>query len=230
MNRTLADSRQHAAKASNLTSYPVIKATILRLVKENNMSGSFLDVGAGRGELVRLLLAANVATDVTGVDLFGRPDDLPPEIGWHSQDLNDPLHLSELFDVIVCSEVIEHLENPRALFRNLYELLDPDGALLITMPNQESLKAYMALLTRGHYNQFLGNWYPAHITALLRLDLLRICKETGFADPIFTYTNQGTIPKLPRVTWQKLSLGLLRGRLFSDNVAMITRKQQPTSH
>ena len=138
-----------------MTSYPVIKATILRLVKENNLNGRFLDVGAGRGELVRMLFASSVATKVTGVDLFGRPDDLAPDIAWYSQDLNDPFSSKERFDVIICSEVIEHLENPRAVFRNVHELLEPDGALLLTMPNQESLKAYMALVTRGHYNQFL---------------------------------------------------------------------------
>lgn len=229
MNAALVDYRRHAAEASNLTSYPVIKATILRLVRENGLTGRFLDFGAGRGELVRLLAASATATAVTGVDLFGRPTDLPPAIDWHALDLNNALDLGEQFDVVVCSEVIEHLENPRAVFRNLHQLVAPGGTLILTMPNQESLKAYLALLTRGHFNCFLGDWYPAHITALLRLDLVRISRETGFSDPVFTYTNEGSLPKLPRVTWQRVSLGILRGRLFSDNVAMITRKRPSTS-
>ena len=65
--------------------------------------------------------------------------------------------------------------------------------------------------------------YP--ITALVRLDLARICAETGFSVPEFFYTNSGGIPKLPSVSWQAVSAGLLRGRLFSDNIGMIARAQ-----
>jgi hypothetical protein len=51
-----------------------------------------------------------------------------------------------------------------------------------------------------------------------------MCGEVGFAPPRFDYTHVGAMPKLTRVTWQRVSFGLLRGRLFSDNVAMITRR------
>ena len=153
-----------------------------------------------------------------------RPEDLPDAIGWHHQDLNDDLSYDEPFDVVICSEVIEHLENPREVFRNLERLTRPGGTLILTMPNQESIRSYVGLLFGGHFTQFLGSSYPAHITALLRLDLIRICKETGFQPPSFYYSNEGGIPKLPLVKWQRVSFGSLRGRLFSDNVAMIARK------
>ncbi len=39
-------------------------------------------------------------------------------------------------------EVIASLENPRAVFREFARLLRPNGVLLLTMPNQESLRAY----------------------------------------------------------------------------------------
>jgi 2-polyprenyl-3-methyl-5-hydroxy-6-metoxy-1,4-benzoquinol methylase len=227
MDQALADHRREAAKASNLTSYPVIKETILRLVRTHKLTGRFLDFGAGRGDLVRILAASGAATTVAGVDMFGRPDDLPAEIAWYSQDLNTPFEPAEPFDVVVCSEVIEHLENPRSVVRNLHRLLVPGGTLILTMPNQESVKAYLSLLLMGHFNFFVGDWYPAHITALLRLDLVRICRETGFGDPAFAFTNEGTIPKLPRVSWQRVSFGVLRGRLFSDNVAAVVRKPLP---
>ena len=32
------------------------------------------------------------------------------------------------------------------------------------------------------------------------------------------------MPRLPAVTWQTLSLGLLRGRLFSDNLLVVTQR------
>ena len=110
------------------------------------------------------------------------------------------------------------------MFRNLNQLLRPGGVLILTMPNQESIRSLCGLLFRGHFTLFLGTCYPAHITALLRLDLIRICSETGFSIPKFSYTNEGGIPKLPTVSWQALSAGFLHGRFFSDNLGMIAQK------
>jgi hypothetical protein len=120
--------------------------------------------------------------------------------------------------------VIEHLENPRQVFRNLHKLLVPGGTLVLTTPNQESIRSYMALLFGGHFVSFLGASYPAHITALLREDLRRICAETGFGSPSFLYSGVGAVPKLTRLTWQGVSFGLFKGRLFSDNVGMVVKR------
>jgi hypothetical protein len=94
----------------------------------------------------------------------------------------------------------------------------------MTTPNQESVRSFAGLLMGGHFVAFLGRSYPAHITALLRKDFQRICHETCFAPPQFYYTDSGGIPKLPQVHWQSLTFGLLKGRLFSDNLAVVTRK------
>ena len=98
------------------------------------------------------------------------------------------------FDIVICSEVIEHLENPRATFRNLFELLKEGGTLILTMPNQETVRSYLHLIFRGHFVAFNDKEYPAHITALLRTDVRRLCKEAGFTDPEFFYTDEGWMP------------------------------------
>lgn len=64
---------------------------------------------------------------------------------------------------------------------------------------------------------------PAHITALMRKDLERICAETGFGKPLFAYSGDGRIPKLTRWRWQDF-LPFLRSRIFSDNFGMVVRK------
>src|SRR5215472_15355814 len=148
------------------------------------------------------------------------PTGLHETVNWYRQDLNEEISAEEPFHAVICSEVIEHLENPRATFRAFYKLLRPGGTLILTMPNQESIRSYVGLLFGGHFVHFLGASYPAHITALLRADLDRICAETRFTRCRFAYTNVGGIPKLPWLKWQQVSLGLLRGRLFSDNLAL----------
>lgn len=220
----LHEQRQRASQASGGISSEPIKSLVLSCLARERGAGRLLDFGAGRGELLSRLHAAGGYTSLAGADLFARPADLPPSIAWHQQDLNDPLEVAPPFDVVVCSETIEHLENPRLTMRTLHALLKPGGLLVLTTPNQESLRSYLALVLMGHFVQFLGQSYPAHITALLRKDLARIAAETDFSAPTFFYTNEGGLPGWPVVTWQQASLGLLRGRWFSDNLAMVTRR------
>ena len=220
----LREARQRAAARSGGTSSHAIRALVLRLLREERAAGRLLDFGAGRGELLRQLHASGTFDRLAGADLMPRPADLPASIAWHHHDLNEPLPLEDAYDAVVCSETIEHLENPRHVFRTLYRLVAPGGVLVLTMPNQECLRSYAGLLARGHFTQFLGECYPAHITALLRLDLERLCAEAGFTRPRFAYTNQGAVPAATSVSWQEVSAGMLRGRLFSDNLGMAARR------
>lgn len=220
----LQESRRVASELSGGVSTTVIKDVVIQSLKNENAKGSVLDFGGGKGELLNRLYNLQRFESLVGVDLFPRPDNLPSEVYWHQQDLNEDIILDRQFDTIICMEVIEHLENPRHTFRCFYSLLKPGGFLIVTTPNQESIRSYAGLLFGGHFTHFLGASYPAHITPLLRLDFTRICQEVGFTPPTFKFTNQGGIPKRPQITWQQLSLGLLQGRLFSDNIVVITRR------
>lgn len=222
----LQERRIYAAECSAGTSHSTIKSFILRLINSRHFKGRILDYGAGKGDLLELISKQGLFESLSGVDIMKRPAKLGEHIIWHQQDLNESLQIkNELTNLVICSEVIEHLENPRATFRELHRILARKGHLLLTMPNQESIRSISALLLGGHFSHFLGNSYPAHITALLKLDLERLCEETGFLPPQFYYTNSGLIPRLTRISWQRISFGLLRGRLFSDNIGMIAQKK-----
>jgi 2-polyprenyl-3-methyl-5-hydroxy-6-metoxy-1,4-benzoquinol methylase len=225
MQAELAARRLDAAKrtkgTSSSTIYDLVLDTAVRTLDKN---GHVLEFGAGTGILVRMLRSAGF-TRVSAADLLPRPADLG-DVPWLQGDLNDPLPSADgEYDAVVSTEVIEHLENPRAVFRELARVLRPGGRLLLTTPNQESVRSLLSLLVRGHYVDFLDSSYPAHISAVLRLDLTRMCAESGFEPPSFFYTNVGSLPAAPHVTWQQISAGLLRGRSFSDTLGMTTRKR-----
>ncbi|MBD2114437.1 MULTISPECIES: class I SAM-dependent methyltransferase [Cyanophyceae] len=219
--------RQQAAEASAGISSEAIYTCFEKELLHRSASGSVLDWGSGQGLLTQRLLNLKQFQSITATDIQSRPKTIDAAIQWRQADLNNPLNLeAEVFDVIVSAEVIEHLENPRAIAREWFRLLKPGGLLIFSTPNNESWRAIIALLLQGHFVEFGDSSYPAHITALVRKDITHILSEAGFCLPEFLFTNVGKIPKLPRYHWQNLSLGFLKGLRFSDNVLAITYKPQ----
>ncbi|MBD1873991.1 methyltransferase domain-containing protein [Nodosilinea sp. FACHB-131] len=223
----LHQHRQQAAEASAGISSGAIYTCFERELLHRSANGSVLDWGSGQGLLTQRLMNLKQFQSITAADIQPRPETIDAAIQWSQADLNNPLNLeAEIFDVIVSAEVIEHLENPRAVAREWSRLLKPGGLLIFSTPNNESWRAILALILQGHFVDFGDSSYPAHITALVRKDITHILNEAGFCSPEFAFTNVGKIPKLPRYQWQSLSLGFLRGLRFSDNILAITHKSQ----
>ena len=214
----------HASALSGGTSGDAIYRAILQAVADLSLRGSVLDFGAGTGTLTRLLLESGRFSSVSAADLMTQPAGFDA-VQWIRGDLNNSLPVPDaLFDAVIAAEVIEHLENPRAMARELFRILTPGGTAIVSTPNNESWRSMISLLTRGHYVEFCNGSYPAHITALVRKDLERVFSEAGFEQIQFRFTNHGGVPGMPTTSWQKISGGALKGLRFSDNVIAICRK------
>jgi len=173
---------------------------------------SVCDVGAGQGNFAKMLLGH--FDRVLALDCEVRHVD--PRISYFACDLNDswPLQTSSL-DGLVSLEVIEHVENPRHFFREIARVLKPGGRALITTPNQVSWASKLCLLARDQFQWFQDSCYPAHITALLPIDLLRIARETRVTAEAIHFSQQGRIP-FSRLNWPHI----FRGSRFSDNIGI----------
>jgi 2-polyprenyl-3-methyl-5-hydroxy-6-metoxy-1,4-benzoquinol methylase len=228
MSQTSSAILEHRAKAAELskgTSGNAIYALIERVIAERNLRGRILDYGAGVGQFTRRLLALQRFDAVSATDIMRAPADLSGQVDWIEQDLNVPLPgRDDTFDVVVAPEVIEHLENPRFMIREIFRVLRPGGTAIVTTPNNESWRSLIALLVRGHFTEFGESGYPAHITALLRKDFTRIFQEASFPAPEFHFTNSGGIPGHPVLKWQQISFGALKGQRYSDNILAIATK------
>jgi len=225
INQAFKVQRKLASVASGGISNEAVYTAFEQILTQLDLKGEILDFGAGTGNLTQRFQALGRFSRITAVDLMLRPDEIDESIQWISSDLNEAIDIpAQSFDVIVSAEVIEHLENPRAIAREWFRLLRPGGILVFSTPNNESWRSLVTLLLQGHFVYFSDTCYPAHITALLRKDIDRILSETGFSKPKFVFTNVGGIPKLPWLHWQTVSGGLLRGLRYSDNLLAIAHK------
>jgi len=121
-------------------------------------------------------------------------------------------------DVVAAVETIEHLENPRAFLRELVRLTRPGGWVVVTTPNQLSLLSKLTLVFKNQFNAFQDGSYPAHLTALLEIDLRRMAAECGLAGVTIAYSGEGRIPGVPWHYPRFLSRWFPRA--LSDNVLL----------
>ena len=223
----LSARRAAAAAESGGISNDTVYAAIERELAAIGPVGDVLDFGAGTGQFTLRLRNAGRYRSVTGADLLPRADTAPADLRWVQGDLNDRLPVGDRsFDLIVAAEVIEHLENPRAMCREIFRLLRPGGRLVLSTPNNESWRSIVALVVRGHFVAFGDTSYPAHITPLVRQDLDHVLTEAGFVDRSFSFSDIGGIPGMPTRTWQTLLGGRAKGVRFSDNVVVTARRPE----
>lgn len=100
---------------------------------------NILEAGCAEAGCVRVLSGLGVS--VSGVELMPNrvrlAKRLNPDLNVEIGDITDPKiggRFSRRFDMIIMRDVIEHIPNRDALFRNLRALLKPGGILYLTFP------------------------------------------------------------------------------------------------
>lgn len=121
---------------------------------------SVLDIGAGHGAFTKKLHEAGY--QVSACDLF--PEYYRyPEVPCSQVDITTGLPYADAtFDMAVSIEVMEHIHDHEAFFREASRILKPGGKLLFSTPNILSLKARVRFLMTGFAYGFGPLDYQKH--------------------------------------------------------------------
>jgi SAM-dependent methyltransferase len=148
---------------------------------------SMLDIGCGPGLLVDVLRTSYGYSNLRGCD-WERPVECT--FPFDLVDLNREIlpYDDGAFGVVICNQVLEHLENPAAVLREISRVLAPGGLAVITVPNTTNLFERISILLLGESTRY-GVLQPgdySHITwftdHILRSLLLRANLEPeGYA-------------------------------------------------
>jgi SAM-dependent methyltransferase len=113
-----------------------------------------LDAGCGR--YLRFCREFATMADVVGIDLertFEADNQQPPFAV--RGDVGSLPFPSEHFDVVISRSVVEHLEDPRRVFREFFRVLRPGGKVVIVTPNRYDYVSVIAAITPYRLHRFL---------------------------------------------------------------------------
>lgn len=144
-------------------------------------SGSrILDVGAGAGALSMRL--ADRGYQLLAIDVDAS-EWVSADIPFQKLDINQGLRLPEApaFAAVCCIEVVEHIENPWALLRDLYALVAPGGQLIVSTPNIANFWSRAKFLLTGRFLGFdVQNLSYGHINPISAFEMRTIGERTGW--------------------------------------------------
>ncbi|MBI1898587.1 MAG: glycosyltransferase [Acidobacteria bacterium] len=154
---------------------------VRKLVGSNQ---NVLDIGCGEGFLAAEL--AGAGNRVTGIDALPAAGHAGIMETYFSADLEEGIdrvvpHLEgRRFDRVLLLDVLEHLRRPEKLLRDCHDAVDPEGRVIISVPNVANITVrLMLLLGRFNYTE-RGILDRTHLRFFTRRTARRLVEECGF--------------------------------------------------
>jgi SAM-dependent methyltransferase len=179
----------------------------------------FTEEAALRGELLHQKLAT-VARELRGMDVDPSAIALLRErFGIHNIECVDlascPVALASEAEVVMCCDIVEHVNNPGILFENCSRLCRPGGELVVSTINALSIKVSLrALLGREAV-------HPDHVAYYSFATLKVLLGRYGFEAQACRYFAYGTVRP---ITGRLLGYLYRRAPQVADGIVIVARK------
>lgn len=133
---------------------------IARLPEDN---GRVLDVGCGQGLLLKAFKERFSPTKVFGCDhsieLCERASKNAAPGATAVADIHFAPYRDSSFALVMMTEVLEHVESPEAVLKELWRITEPGGKLLLSVPNREWLRYKRYLKRRSVFQPVDDRWF-----------------------------------------------------------------------
>lgn len=107
---------------------------------------------------------------------------------------------SEVYDLIVCVDVLEHLEEDRKAVRRLTRSLKPGGTLLVHTPQRDQRRYASPMPDYRIYGHVREGYTPAELATLLGgagLQLIRVRRTFGLWGSLAAELHERSYPRRP---------------------------------
>ena len=139
---------------------------------------SVLDIACGVGYAGPMFIQSG-AVSYYGVDINDKlveyaKDNFASELIGYSVGDICTFKIDKKFDLISCFETIEHIRDYKTAIKNLYDMLNPGGTLLVSSPNRPVTSPNCNTLNDKPSNEF-------HTQEFIPEELLLLLSENGFS-------------------------------------------------
>jgi 2-polyprenyl-3-methyl-5-hydroxy-6-metoxy-1,4-benzoquinol methylase len=127
---------------------------LLDLLPKNRDFKSIIEFGCADGtNLIYFSEKLNIKLrEISGVDICSSIDNHYQEFNFYHQSAEDFLeNNNNFFDLILLSDVLEHIYNPWKMLNKIKSRLNPNGCILISLPNLQNLN-YLKAVNSGEFN------------------------------------------------------------------------------
>ena len=191
-----------------------------RILQHLTPAAVILDLGAGAG-IVQQMDFRGHAARICGVDLDPRVMDNPMLDEGKVADAGGIPYRDNTFDVVFADNVLEHLPDPLAVFREVARVLKR-GVFLFKTPNKTHYMPTIARLTPHRFHQFVNrirgraeaDTFPTRYRANTYSAVQRLAAASGLT--VERLDRIEGRPEYLRMTWPTYLLGAAYERLVNS--------------